>query len=378
VEQARLMHKDAVALLRMGKYPQALRRLRLALGQLEGLDSQPALAEQARLQSWYAHVLRSQRRPAEAIDWCRDAISTAQASQTQDALAQAYSTLDRAYIALGRLQEAVYSEPAVAIFEELGDLDQLAWTLNNLGAKAYLEGRWNEALDHVRGARDAWTKIGDDTSASIADFNSAEMLADQGRWSEAEPLLERVLRMQQDANNLLHVALTTKALGRLAARAGRFDDAVSLLEEAGKLFASENDEVELLTTDARIVELLVLRGDASAALERAGAALARGETLDGVSVQVAMLHRLRGWALIQSGDFESARTALGDSLEIVRSGAGNFGIESTDYDAALTLDALARLGHLTRDDVGEFARDRDAILERLGVVAIFDPPVPGQ
>ena len=62
-----------------------------------------------------------------------------------------------------------------------------------------------------------------------------------------------------------------------------------MLEKAGTLFESENDQVELLTTATRIVELLVLRGDASAALERAAAALARGETMDGVSVQVAML-----------------------------------------------------------------------------------------
>ena len=35
VEQARLLHKDAVALLRMGRYPQALRRLSQALAMLE-------------------------------------------------------------------------------------------------------------------------------------------------------------------------------------------------------------------------------------------------------------------------------------------------------------------------------------------------------
>jgi tetratricopeptide (TPR) repeat protein len=375
VEQARLMKKDAVALLRMGRYTQALRRLSQALRRLEGLDSQPAIAERARLLGSYALVLSSQRRPAATIRWCEAAITEAETSRALDALAQAYSTLDRAYIALGRLGEAVYSARAVTILEELGDLDQLAWALNNLGAKAYLEGRWNDALDHITRARDVWTKVGDDTSASMADFNGAEMLSNQGRWDEAEPLLERVLHMQQQAQNLLHVALATKSLGRLAARKGRFDEASSLLEDARTLFESGHDVVELLTTDAHIVELHVLRGDPAGALALAADVLAHAETMDGVTVQLAMLHRLRGWALIQSGELDAAPTALAEALRIVRGEVGNHGIESADYDTALTLDALAHLGRLTGEPVEEFERERDEILDRLGVVGIFEPPL---
>jgi tetratricopeptide (TPR) repeat protein len=209
----------------------------------------------------------------------------------------------------------------------------------------------------------------------MADFNSAEMLSNQGRWDEAEPLLDRVLHMQQQAQNLLHVALATKSLGRLAARKGRFDEASSLLEDARALFESEHDIVELLTTDAHIVELRVLRGDPAGALALAADVLARAEAMDGVTVQLAMLHRLRGWALIQSGELEAAPAALAEALRIVRSEAGNHGIESADYDTALTLDALAHLGRLTGQSVEELERERDEILDRLGVVGMFEPPL---
>jgi len=375
VEQARLMKKDAVALFGIGRYTQALRRLSQALRRLEGLDSQPAIAERARLLISYARVLRLQRRPAETIRWCERAIIEAETSQALDALAMAYSTLDRAYIALGRLGEAVYSARAVTILEELGDLDHLALALNNLGAKAYLEGRWNDALDHVTRARDVWTKVGDDTSASLADFNSAEILSNQGRWDEAEPLLDRMLHIQQQAQNLLHVALAKKSLGRLAARKGRFDEASSLLADARTLFESEHDVVELLTTDAHIVELHVLRGDPAGALALAADVLSHAETMDGVTVQLAMLHRLRGWALIQSGELEAASAALAEALRIVGGEVGNHGDESVDYDTALTLDALAHLGRLTGQSVEEYERERDEIFDRLGVVGMFEPPL---
>ena len=45
--------------------------------------------------------------------------------------------------------EAVYSERAIEIYEELGDLDRLAWVLNNLGGLAYLRralGRGSSTL----------------------------------------------------------------------------------------------------------------------------------------------------------------------------------------------------------------------------------------
>ena len=68
-------------------------------------------------------------------------------------------------------------------------------------------------------------------------------------------------------------------------------------------------------------------------------------------------------------------SALAEALRIVRSQVGNHGIESADYDTALTLDALAHLGRLSGESVEEFERERDEILDRLGVVGMFEPPL---
>ncbi len=377
VEEARLIEREALGSLRLGRFPLALRRLSRALSVLEGVDGDAAAAQRARLYSAYGTVLQHQRRPQLAIEWCTKAIAEAtDRYEARDALAHAYRILDWAYVALGRLQDAVYSERAAEIFEELGDLDRLAWVLNNLGGLAFLEGRWDDALLYVARARDAWRKMGDDTSAAVAEFNIAQTLADQGKIDEAEPLLRAALDVQSAAGNPIDIAQTQSVLGRLAARAGRFDDAGNLLQEARSVFAQEGDEVDLLTTDSLLVESLVFQGDNAAALEFSMAALDRSHGLEGVSLQVAMLRRLRGWALMQAVALGAAHEELQESLRVARLGDANFGAESADYHAALTLDALARLGQVTGEDVDHYERERDEILERLGVISRPEPPLP--
>jgi class 3 adenylate cyclase/tetratricopeptide (TPR) repeat protein len=373
-ERARLMQKEAIVPLRLAQHKRALRQLGRALRTLEEVDDSRARTQRARIFSTYGMVLQRERRPLEVIGWCERAVSEAEHADAQDALAQAYRMLDWAYVVLGRAHEAVYSERAAAIYEKLGDLDSLAWVLNNLGGFAFLEGRWNDALTYVGRAREAWERVGNLTLASVAAFNIGQTLSDQGRIEEAEPLLRDALEAQEASGNLLDIALTTSALGRLAARAGRFQEARALLEEAREMCIRDRHEVEVLTTDCRIAESLVLQGD-GLALARVQETLRRAATIEGVSVQFAMLHRLRGWALMQEGMLEDANEALEESLRFARAGEANFGMESADYDAALTLDAFVQLGQLKSEAVSALERERDAITKRLGVVATPRPPL---
>jgi len=190
-------------------------------------------------------------------------------------------------------------------------------------------------------------------------------------------VLREVLEVRRAGGIPLEVAEAASVVGRHSARVGNADEARALLEEARELYAAEGDEVELLTTDARIVEALVLAGAGEEALALAAEALTRAETTPGVSVVVANLHRLRAWALMQAGDLEGAGEALDESLRLARLEDENFGIRSADYESALTLDALARLQSLTGEPADELEAERDAIFERLGVVKVPEPLLPG-
>jgi class 3 adenylate cyclase/tetratricopeptide (TPR) repeat protein len=377
VEQARLIQKEAVVPLRIGRYPQALRRLSHALRTLEDVEGAAAAAQRARLFGWYAQVLVHQRRPVAAIEWCQKTHDEAETTDARDAVAQADFILDWAYVALGRREEAVYSARAIEIYEELGDFDRLAWVLNNLGGYVYLDGHWDEALALAERARRAFEKIGDENHATIAALNIAEVRSDQGRYDEAEPVLREVLEIRRAGGIPLEVAEAASVLGRHAALVGNVNEARGLLEEARELYAAEEDEVELLKTDARLVEALVLGGAGEEALSQAAVALARAETTPGVSVVVANLHRLRAWALMQAGDLEGAHEALDESLRLARLEDENFGIRSADYEIGVTLAAVVRLRSLTGEPADELEAERDAIFGRLGVVKVPEPPLPG-
>jgi tetratricopeptide (TPR) repeat protein len=305
-------------------------------------------------------IRQKQGNPLEAIAWCRRAIEGAEASDAREALAQAFYVLDWAYATMGRFEEAVYSQRALAVYEELGNLERQGAILNNLGVIAHRQGRWSESIDLYERAQRVWERSGDRWSASFAVVNRAEVLLDQGRLAEAEPLMKESLRIARASGSGSWIAMVAHYYGTLLARLGRFDEARPLLAEAHEEFERAGERDEALVTEARTAESLAFQGAAGEALDLARSTLARAGSYEGIFVLVPTLQRVCGVALMQLGQPAEARAALTESLEGARSaGAG--------YEVALALDALVALGRL--DGQSPEALERDAIFGRLGVVA---------
>ncbi|PWU24072.1 MAG: hypothetical protein C5B48_07520 [Candidatus Rokuibacteriota bacterium] len=375
VEEGRLFLKEAMVPFRMGRYPITVRWLGRGLRGLDGVSGDAAAAARARLAVWFATTRIRQHRPQEAISWCRQVIADADGvEEARDALAQAYDQLDRAYHMLGQLDEAVYSPRALAIYEELGQLEWVASVLNNMGVRAYLDGHWNEALGLYQRAREAWEATGDRWWASLATLNIAEILVDQGQLSEAEPLAREARRIWKAGQTAVTIADATVPLGNIAARSGRFDEATALLEEARDLYLSGGETGEALCTEARLVECLVRKGESAEALGRAEETLERATDLEDGLVATCILKRLRGCALLQLDRAEEGARELEACVALVRDRRSDFGAKSADYEIAITLDAMIRSGSGGRAEAG-LARERDAIFERLGVVAPPELPV---
>ena len=69
-----------------------------------------------------------------------------------------------------------------------------------------------------------------------------------------------------------------------------------------------------------------------------------------------MLHRVRGYALVQSGDHDGAETALEESLQIARDG------EAT-YELAQSLEARARLRARAGSESGDDEHEARKLFE---------------
>jgi class 3 adenylate cyclase/tetratricopeptide (TPR) repeat protein len=363
--QARILLKQAALPETVGRYVQAIRWLQRAERLLDGEGSVEAGRLRAQIYAWRGAVRNFQGRFRDGIVSCLRAIEEAERSGERRALAHAYYILDWAYVALGSPDQATYSPRALEIYEELGDLPRQADVLNNLGAFAYLEGRWNDALDSYERGRELRERIGDPVHAANGTLNIAEIFTDQGRLEEAERLARDALRVWRAAGATYSVGFATRQLGRVAARSGRHQEALEQLEQARTLFLEAGAPSDVNETDAARAECLVLSGRPAEALELVAPSIGRAEKTGGF--ELPQLKRVQAYALLQLGDLDKARAAFEESLDVAR-------LRGADYEAALGLAGLAHLRRLSGEDVGDLDRERESILENLGVMEVLAVP----
>jgi class 3 adenylate cyclase/tetratricopeptide (TPR) repeat protein len=366
-EQPRLLLKEGIIRERFGRYSDALRWYTRGLQAAETLEPQAQAQLRFELSLAYAGVKLRQGEFRDCIEWCTRV--TDEAGQTHDlpALAHAYYLLHLSHTSLRSPERAAFRGLALPIYEELGDLLGQANVLNNLGIDAYYEGRWQEALDLYERSKEARERIGDVVGAAQITNNIGEVKSDQGYLTTASELFEEARAVFETSGHRFLETLATSNLGRAASRAGRFDDALETLDRAYTDFQEIRAGSFVLETGARLAERAAFAGDAAGAIAWADETLQATEETDAGATLRALLHRLRGYALAQSGDLEAADEALQQSLETARAA------EET-YEVALTLEAIARLAELRGVDGSAQARESSALLARLGVVST--PQVP--
>ena len=119
---------------------------------------------------------------------------------------------------------------------------------------------------------------------------------------------------------------------------------------------------------ARLAEWAVLARKPEEALEGVEAALAGIRQSGGGSLQNALAHRIRGYALEQLGEADEALAAFEQSVDLARAA-------DESYELAVTLGAIGDLK--TRAGVSATAEAAEArgLLARLGVVSTPEVPI---
>ncbi len=368
VAWAGVVLKDAQVKAQLSWYPPALAAITRARRRLADQETPGAQATRAQLSVWYGQLRMRQGRFADAIEWCHLAMEEAEACGEREALAHAYRLIDAANADRGQLRGTEYSERGLQLYEELGDLPNQAAILNNLGAFGYWAGNWSEALAYYQRANEIEEQVGNVIGAALGRSNVAEILADQGRWDEAHRYFREAERALRAARFLNGMAFVRANIGRTAARAGRFEEAEELLVEARQGAQAVGAATQVVEADVRLAELEVLKGRPDQALSFLDEALERLDTSEGMAVLGPMLHRVRGYALLQKGAFDAAEAALRDSLEAARA-------RDADYERALTERALSDLHetvHGAPDE--EFLASSRSTFEALGVERL--PEIP--
>jgi class 3 adenylate cyclase/tetratricopeptide (TPR) repeat protein len=362
----RLLLKEGVIRERFGRYAEALRWYNRGLRSLDQLEPDEQARMRAELGLAYAGVRVRQGEFVDGAGWCKRVAEEAGAGNLP-ALAHAYYLMHLAYISNRSPERAALRGLALPIYEELGDLLGQANVLNNLGVDAYYEGRWQEALEHYDRSKALRERIGDVVGAATITNNIGEIKSDQGYLTTAGGLAEEAREVFATAGHRLLLTHALSNLGRIAAREGRLDEAHGLLQEA--LAIAEEIESSGLVDEvkARLAEWAVLARKPEEALEGVEAALAGIRASGGGSLQNALAHRTRGYALEQLGRADEALAAFEQSLELARAA-------DESYELALTLGAIGDLKTRAGANATAEAAEARGLLARLGVVST--PVVP--
>jgi class 3 adenylate cyclase/tetratricopeptide (TPR) repeat protein len=364
----RLLLKEGVIRERFGRYEEALRWYNRGLRSLDELPPDEQVKIRLELGLAYAGVRVRQGEFGDGAGWCKQVVEEAGKVADLPALAHAYYLMHLAYISSRSPERAALRGLALPIYEELGDLLGQANVLNNLGVDAYYEGRWQEALDFYDRSKELRERIGDVVGAAQITNNIAEVKSDQGYLTSAAELLEEARAVFETAGHRMLATLALSNLGRTAAREGRLEDAKRMLDAAASTFDEINAGGFLIEARTRLAELEVLSAEPAEALRHADAALAAIEQSGGGSLQHALVHRIRGFALAQAGDVEAAFAAFDTSAELARAA-------DESYELAQTLEAIGRLKRTRGEDGSTELDESRSLLARLGVVSTAQPPL---
>jgi tetratricopeptide (TPR) repeat protein len=310
----------------------------------------------------------------EARRLCEQAIDAAGPVGADDVVGRALLLLDMIDLRTAGSSDERRVRRALALFERCDDLPRQAGAWNHLGMTAYFSGEWDTALAHYRNSQQAHIRSGDEWSAAIATANIGEILVDQGRLDDAEPLVVEALRVWRASGTTSDIGFGSALLGRLAARRGRHADALALLSEAATAYSAKDEHVELCDVELRCAEVWLLQANPLAAREHlsraeaelrtalrlAGHPAADADALPPIPPAVALI-RSYGCSAAQLGDRSRAVRLLDAGVALAR-------LTSSTHELALSLAARAWTDGAPAPD------EARVMLDQLGV--IWTPELP--
>ena len=280
-------------------------------------DRAGAARQDALLLAARALLRYRQGRHAEAARTAEEAVAVARRSGARDVLARAFYLLDVVDVARGRYGGEPWAEQALVIWEELGDLSWQAQALNALGARAYFEGRWDDALGYYRKAGEAFGRAGNQWNAAITACNVGEILSNQGRYAEAEDAVHPAERVLRASGTPAETAFAASFSARRPRGAVVSKRPSGCWRRRGRTTSRWACQTEAVAAEISIAEALLYAGEAGEALARADGVM----TNSPVSAQRASasaLARVRGYALALLGRAVRSQGSIDESLRTAR------------------------------------------------------------
>ncbi len=328
VERAELKLRRASVRQIAAQYSMALREATGARRLLADAPSRRAKGVDAQAAAFTAMVRMRQGRPREVLWTARDAVEHAKQADETIALARAYGAMAWAHMMLDQPGAQQLLLDALALYEEADDLGGQGYMNNNLGAIAYLEGRWDDALRYYERSRDAAERLGNAVDVGVAEGNIGELLIKQNKFDEAEPQLTRAVRVARASGDAFTAIFANLQLGRMLIQGKAYTEAEDLLRQAREEALSLQMKEPAYEAAILLADLKARSGEGEAALdllEKAGL-----DSSEEASIFAPTADRVRAQALASVGRLVEAVGIAGAALENARA-------RNLDYEVAMLL-----------------------------------------
>jgi class 3 adenylate cyclase/tetratricopeptide (TPR) repeat protein len=360
VARAKIHLRRARVRERVGAYPLAIRETTRGR-KYASLAGPPGEAVEAELLAHTALIRTRQSRCSLGRRAGLAAAELAEKCGEREVLARAYSALFLAVVQLGREEEAAgYARRAYELYQALGDLEGQAKMANSLGMLAYYDNRWDETLEWYGQAARRTHELGYVLFAALCEANVGEVLVNQGRLDEAEPLLRNVIRVMR-ASSSADAPFAEMHLGRLCMLRGEFEEAELLLQGAVEQFLAVGNAASGYEATIHLAECLVRSGRAEEALEAVGQST--GAHDDEIAIFEAAKHFVTASALVELDRLDEASESVIQGVQAARR-------QWLTFELARLLLLAAQIGPPFDSRLGTTDPEEEAsdLLLRLGVV----------
>jgi tetratricopeptide (TPR) repeat protein len=245
------------------------------------------------------------------------------------------------------------------LYESVGDLGGQGYMNSNLGGLAYLEGRWDEALEYYERSRDAADRLGNSVDVGVAEGNIGEVLVKQNKFDAAEAQLTRAVRVARASGDAFTVVFANLQLARILLEQGSYSEAEDLLRESRQEAISLDMKEPAYEAAILLADLKARIGDAEAALELLkNAELGAKEE---ASIFAPTADRVRALAMASVGRVSEAVRIAGAALETARA-------RHLDYEVAMLLLCKADLlEDADPEAASQLRTEGNSIIDRLDI-----------
>ncbi len=151
--------------------------------------------------------------------------------------------------AVGRLEEAV------KVFEHVGNLSDLAATLNNIGRINNLQGKLEEALNYYKRALALAEQVGNPENIATTLNNIGIVYDSQVKLEESLSYYELALALLEQVGNSANIATTLNNIGSVYDSQGKLEEALNYYERALALRVQVGDPAEIAASLNNIGEI---------------------------------------------------------------------------------------------------------------------------